>query len=983
MKFNEAATVENHIISFLQKELGYSYIAAGKFAELREHENEVLIESQLAAAIAEINGVTDSVVIASVIREIKKADTNQGFLELVRNGVPLVDQASHKTVVYRFIEFDPRKLAKNQFVTTSQFYFAGDSENIRPDIMIFVNGIPFVDIEAKSPTASVSTDYSEALGQFRRYVRVAPKLFVPNAFGIATDGLQTVYGVPGAEDQYYAKWHNDELVKYYGGDPASSDSSEGDLEMTLDELVRPEKLLDILANFIVYEQTDNGLIKKIARYQQVRATNKIVDRVKTGDSRKGLIWHTQGSGKTLTMFFTAWKLRYDAKLASPKIFVLIDRIDLDDQVYEEFIHHGGKNVTRVTSRSQLEAMISSAERGIFISTIQKFSELGDDIKNLDENIIVLSDEAHRGEEGVSGINLRSAMTNAFYFGFTGTPIDRKTLNTHRNYGPEGERYLDYYSIKQAIDDGATLPVTYEARLSKFAVDGERVDQQFDEFTPDLSPDQKQELIKRYGKKSAIVKLPARMEAIARDIAEHYKLYVEPNGFKSQVVCYDREATAAYKKLFDELMPSSATAVVYSPGNPNTDTQDLSVHNTSKRERDEIIKNFKNPHHTLKFVLVCDMLLTGFDAPIEQMMYLDKPLRDHTLLQATARTNRVYPGKVAGKIIDYYGITRNLYDSLDFDEEVVDEALINIDQMKERYEAVHIELLLLFEDANREDPSNQNLRFVLRRFIDNEDKQRFFATKYNKLKALFEFLAPDPFLKPYIRSFEWLSSVYIAFLKEFRDEDDRHLLKGFGQKVKQLIVDNVEYEGITKSFRTLRLDDIYTLQQLNQMDEKEQALQLEKLLKVEISEHIETNPSFQKFSERLMSIRDEFEKHQVDLSERIKLYKQMLDDIKSAYKQAEESGMALQVYGLYLLTKEYAPDAEENVARQYAIDLARKLEDDVLDNNWQNSSKRDLFIKEIKRTILELTLKTYRDKLGSIDFPKLQNRLTDAVVKAFK
>lgn len=981
MRFNEGATVEKYIIKFLCDHLGYIFIKPEEFSRYRIQESEVLALPLLIDAIRRINGVDDETVIQTVIREVKKVDTNQDFLQLLRNGVRIKNQQTQKTEKYRLIDFDD--LTKNQFVITNQFYVAGETENIRSDVFVFVNGIPLVDIEAKSPTASMTTDYTEALGQIRRYERVVPKLFIPNLFNIATDGLQTVYGATYSPEQYFLKWRDDELLKQYGGDPKNKDSSEGQLEVTLDALLRPENLLDIMANFIAYEQTESGLIKKIARYQQVRATNKILDRVKDGNVHKGLIWHTQGSGKTLTMFFTAWKLRYDQQLDSPKIFVLIDRVDLDDQVYEEFINHGGKNIIRVASRAELEEALQSEERGIFISTMQKFSELGDEIQNLDKNVIVLSDEAHRGEEGVAGINLRAALKNAFFFGFTGTPIDHKTLNTHRNYGPDGERYLDYYSIQQAIDDGATLPVTYEARLSKFAIDEAKVDEQFEVMASDLSDEQRQELVKRYGKKSALVKLPQRMEAISRDVIEHYRAYIEPNGFKAQVVCYDREATAQYKRLFDSLMPASASAVVYSPGNPNTDDEELRLYNTSKRQRDEIIRNFKNPNHPLRFVLVCDMLLTGFDAPIEQVMYLDKPLRDHTLLQASARTNRVYPNKVAGKIIDYYGMTRNLYDALDFDEDIVDEAMINIDKIKERFDAIHGELMELFNDVNREDPSAENLRHVLRRFIDNEDKQLFFANKYGKLKSFFEFLAPDPFLKPYIRSFEWFTSVYLAFLKEFKSEDDSHLLKGFGEKVKRVINENIEYEGITKNFRELRLDDIYTMQQLNKMEEKEQALQLEKMLKSEISEHIESNPRFQKFSERLATIRDEFEKSQIDLSERIKQYRALIEEIKNAHKEAEESGMDIREYSLYLLTKEFADGTDDETVREYVRELAAELTDNILDKNWQSSSKYDLFVKNIKRTILELTLKTYRDRLKISDFSKLQNRLTDAIIKTFK
>ncbi len=687
-------------------------------------------------------------------------------------------------------------------------------------------------------------------------------------------------------------------------------------------------------------------MKKIARYQQMRATNKIVGRVVNKEKRQGLIWHTQGSGKTLTMFFTAWKLRFNKQLANPKVFILVDRVDLDDQIFETFTNAGGKNIIRVTSRKDLEEKIQSPEKGIFITTIQKFSELGNGVKNLDENVIILSDEAHRGDEGVSGINMRNAFKKAFFFGFTGTPVDKTHTNTFRNYEGEGRRYLDYYSIQQAIDDGATIPVTYEARLSKFSIDEEKLDQQFEEIVGDLSDKQKTELIKKYGKKAALVKLPKRMEAIARDIVEHYKLYVEPDGFKAQVVAFDREAVANYKKLLDKLVSVEWSAVVYSPGDPNSDADDLRAYNTSKKEREQIIERFKNPKSSLKFLLVCDMLLTGFDAPIEQVMYLDKPLRDHNLLQAIARTNRVYDNKEAGKIIDYYGITRHLYDALDFDEDVIDSAMIDLERVRERFAAVLNDVMKIFIGVNIEDPSINNLRRCLKIFIDNQDKQKYFAEKYAKLRSLFEFLSPDPFLKQYLRQFEWITSFYLAFLKEFRSEDDRYLLEEYGEKVKELIAksDIIDYEGITKNFRELRVNDLYTLERLKNMDAEEKALNLEKMLKQEISINIEEDPAYQKFSERLGAIRREFEQNQIDLAERIRRYEELMKDIKTKGDEAKELGLDLKEYALYVISQEFISDAKDGDVKDFVKELRIRIEDDI-DSGWQESSKRDAFINK--------------------------------------
>lgn len=971
MKFNEQYTIENHVIKFIQDKLVYQYIKADEFSKLRTFENEYIITTHLSEAIKNINGVSDEIA-QSVVREVKKLDTNEDFLLAMRDGINLKDPISGQFKDYRIMDFD--NIDKNQFVVTNQFYFEGVTENIRPDVMIFINGLPICDIEAKSPTASSSVNFENAIDQIKRYEKVAPKLFLPNCFNISTDGLKTVYGATYSPKQYFLTWREDlhNVNKKY----------EEELDLTLYYLLDKAQVLDIIKNFIVFEKKKDSYTKKIARYQQFYATNKIVNRVKDAELRKGLIWHTQGSGKTLTMFFAAWKLRFDEQLKNPKVFILIDRIDLDQQVFDEFEAWGGKNLIRVESRKDLEKKIKGADRGIFISTIQKFNEL-QDIEAIDGNVIVLSDEAHRDNEGVAAIKMRNAFRNAFFFGFTGTPIDKLTLNTHRNFGEEGERYLDYYSIQQAIDDGATLPVTYEARLSKFFVDEENLDKQFAEMTADLSDSQRDLLMKKYGKKEALIKLEKRMETIIQDIVEHYKLYVLPNGFKAQIVCYDREATAKYKDMLDKLVPAEWSEVVYSPGDPNSDSDDLKKYNTNKQKREKTIEQFKDANNPLKFLLVCDMLLTGFDAPIEQVMYLDKPLRDHNLLQAIARTNRVYPNKGCGKIIDYYGVTKNLYEALNFDESIVDSAMIDIERLKKEFVKVIDEVMELFVGVNIEDPSIDNLRRCLKIFIDNQNKQQFFKDKYSRLKLLFEILSPDPFLMKYIRTFEWVTSFYLAFVKEFQDSegDDAFSLAEYGSKIKSLIQEKIDYEGITKNFRELRVNDLYTLERLDKMNEDEKALNLEKMLKREISINIDTHPDFKKFSERLSAIRQEFEKHQIDLAERIKRYYDLMNDIKTKAEEAKELGYSLGEYGLFVVSEEFIGESDPLVVKEFIKEMAARLAD-ILDDGWQDSSKREEFLKEAKRTLQELILKDYKNQIKVSDFNKYLNRLIDIVIRKF-
>ena len=970
MRFNEQYTVENHIISFFEHELGYEYIKPEEFKKLREFDTEYLIIPHLKAAIKSINNLEDDNEVENVIREIKKIETNEGFFEVMRSGVNLQDTNTRMMRDYKVVDFDSPD--NNQLVITNQFVFEGNEENIRPDMIIFLNGLPIADIEAKSPTASANVNYEKAIDQIKRYERNARKLFLPNCFNVATDGLTTVYGATGTPKQYFFQWRDEQLEEVAGGN----------LEMTLVSLFKQDNLLDILKNFLVFEKEKGRTTKKICRYQQFRATNLIVDRVIEGKKKKGLVWHTQGSGKSITMFYTAWKLRFEPRLKNPKVFILVDRVDLDTQIFETFINCGGKNVIRATSRRDLEQKIKSPERGIFISTIQKFSELCNEVENPDDNIIVLCDEAHRDNEGISAIKLRNTMKNAFFFGFTGTPIDKKTLNTHRNFGEEGERYLDYYSIQQAIDDGATLPVTFEARLSKFFIDEKQVDEQFEEFTGDLSDEEKQELIKKYGKKSALVKLEKRMRAVALDIVEHFKLYLEPNRFKAQIVCYDREACAMYKKLLDELIPKEWSKVVYSPGDPNSDDEQLKKYNTSKSDRERIIEAFKSKDDPLRFLIVCDMLLTGFDAPIEQVMYLDKPLRDHNLLQAIARTNRIYgKEKGCGKIIDYYGVTRNLHEALDFDESVIDSAMIDINEYKNKFRKLFDEIMALFKGVNTEDPSMENLRKCLKLFLEDENKQQFFYDNYNNLKILFEILSPDPFLIDYLRKFEWLASFYIAFVKEYRSEENNHGLSEYGGKMQALIQSSVDYEGITKNFRELRINDMYTLERLEKMDDEEKAVNLEKMLKREISINIDTNPIFKKFSERLVAIRSDFEQNQIDLAQRIKTYYKLMEEIKQVGDKAKDMGLDLKEYAIFTITEGFSEDISKEDLVGFAKTVATRL-DDILDKDWQESSKRDEFLKNVKREVQILILKDFKDRIKIKDFQKYLNELTDLIIKKF-
>jgi type I restriction enzyme R subunit len=343
---------------------------------------------------------------------------------------------------------------------------------------------------------------------------------------------------------------------------------------------------------------------------------------------------------------------------------------------------------------------------------------------------------------------------------------------------------------------------------------------------------------------------------------------------------------------------------------------------------------------------------------------------------------VASNKGCGKIIDYYGITKNLYASLNFDESIVESAMIDIDSLKKEFMVVLEEVMSMFSGVNIEDPSMPNLRKCLGIFADNEDRQQRFSEKYSRLKMLFEILSPDPFLKKYLRQFEWITSFYLAYLKEYvTEEKDINVLAQYGGKVKKLIQEKIDYEGITKTFKELTIHELATLEKMYAESDDQKAINLEKLLKREISINLDTNPIFKKFGERLVAIRNEFEKHQIDLAQRIKKYYELLGDIKKTNKEAGELGLNLKEYALYVISEEYIETGQEKILKEFIQEVRERVES-ILDFGWQESSKRDEFLKEIKRTLQVMALKEYKDRLKINDFPKYLNRLVDVIVKKF-
>ena len=527
--------------------MGWQVLSPAAALAMRVEENRVILKSVLIAALRDLNGIGEADAEA-IYADLATLSDNEDWQRKLRGGYSRRLTGENRDSPITLIDF--KEPARNQFHATRQFRVAAQRPRIA-DVVLFLNGIPLVVIEAKSPLKGTATG-DEAHEQIRQYERDIPRLFHPNAFNIITDGMRTEYGATGAQAQFYAPWPDPW--------PRQRDDFPDDLSRQLWSLCEPSRLLDLLAHFIVFEvDPDTGnKIKKICRYQQFRAVNKAVERVAEGQYRKGLIWHTQGSGKSLTMVFLALKLKthltLDAPtLANPNILVLTDRIDLDNQISSTFVACGLPNPVQCGSVDALRDAVGRGGNGqILLSTIFKFAGSKEAIPN-SANWIVLVDECHRTQEKDLGAYLRATLPDAFFFGFTGTPIKNTDKDTYDKFSVAGEGYLDKYGIDDAVRDGATVPILYEGRKTDWAINEAEIDILFDRWFVDLADDKREELKRKGLTVATIAKHPERVRLVALDIWEHFKATCWPDGFKAQIVAVDREAVILYRAALADVI----------------------------------------------------------------------------------------------------------------------------------------------------------------------------------------------------------------------------------------------------------------------------------------------------------------------------------------------------------------------------------------------------------------------------------------------
>ena len=898
MSFNEINSVENFVIKTMTgvnlNETGTAHESATPYgaqwiytpaSELSREITEVLIETELKQALINLNPEikaqperADEVIykLRSILLSVNSTGlvrANEEFAEWLKGNKTMPFGKNYAHVTVKLIDFDV--IENNKFQLVNQFSIR-NRETKRPDIVMFVNGIPLVVGEAKTPVRPSVSWLDAASDIHDGYENSVPELFVPNVLSFATEGKELYYGAVRTPLEFWAAWRVND------GDDVSRLMGLNNVAAEMKQLLSPKTLLDILYNFTTYSTNKKRQrIKVVCRYQQYEGANLIVQRVLENKIKRGLIWHFQGSGKSLLMLFAAQKMRKMKALKSPTVMIVVDRVDLDSQTQNVFKE--APNVMPTEDIDTLNKYLANDSRYIIITTIFKFKDAQANINQRD-NIIVMVDEAHRTQEGDLGQRMCMALPNAFFFGLTGTPINKTDHNTFWTFGAQEDEngYMSRYSFEDALRDKTILPLHFEPRLLDIHIDREKVDEEFAAISNTLDEDAKITLSNKAAKMLEFLKSPERIGIVCKDIAQHYQEKVEPQGFKAMIVTPDREACHLYKQELGKYFPDSASAVVISTSGKGEDELKR-LYNLTKDEQEKLIEKFNKPDSELKFLIVTAKLLTGFDAPILQTMYLDKSLKDHTLLQAICRTNRKFPNKTFGRIVDYFGVFDDAAKALEFDEEVMKKVITNLSSQLEELPRIMANNLAHFEGVDRTIEGFDGLQ-AAQDAIGTNEKRDAFASDYRQLANIWESLSPDPALEPYRADYRWLSNVYQSVKPSGPDSLGKLLWLSLGAQTKKIMYDNIHVGGIHTDMQEVVLDDTMVASLMASKDPKA-AKKIEKELIKRFKKYA-NQPKFVELSKRLEALRDKAEQGLISSIEFIKELCQIARETIQAEKQEE-------------------------------------------------------------------------------------------------
>ncbi|WP_439514851.1 type I restriction endonuclease subunit R [Oceanibaculum nanhaiense] len=957
----EREWVETPATDLLRVLFDYKPLSADDVRRLRDGlATEPVLTVRLTECLKRLNpwldeeGVRRAVAAVTRVTAIDVMEANERAYTALTYGVtaPHTKGGRRQDRNVRFFDFDDPYA--NKFEFARQVAIRGARQDIIPDIVVYVNGLPLAVIECKSP--SLADPMGEAIRQFRRYESRdeyaglgAPRLFETAQISIALARDVAKFGTTLTPARQWAEWKDpypltlDALSAQLGRTPTGQD-------ILLAGLLAPANLLDLIRNFVMFETIDGRRIKKLARYQQFVAVGKAIERIRTAASpqrRGGVIHHTQGSGKSLTMVFLATKLRRLPEAENPTLVIVTDRTDLDDQITGQFQRSGFANPIQAESGDALRKTLSGGAGTTVLTTVHKFHSAvprRSSVISEARNVFVMVDEAHRTQYGALAARMRAGLPNACMIAFTGTPIDKKDRNTREVFGD----YLHRYLIDQAVKDGATVPIYYEMRDAQLRIDGRDLERDIRATFPELSDGEIEKLKRGMRLQEKLAGTPARVEAIAKDILAHYRSTIEPNGFKAQIVTVSRDVAVTYVEALRQLGAPECALIM---STSNNDSARLQAHHLSKRDRDTLIGRFKKRDDPLKILVVCDMLLTGFDAPVEQVLYLDAPLREHTLLQAIARVNRTADGKTYGLVVDYWGDNRRIADALDMfsEEDGISSALRPLSEKVQLLESRHRAAIRLFEGINRQDDT------ACIELLRPDDIRAKFELDFLRFAEAMDMVLPDPkaLEEPYPSDLKWLSRIRV--LARRANHEEPFDPKDYGAKVGEIITTHLSVTGVQQLLVKFDiLDPAFRphLESLRSSDAK--AAEIEHAIRQEIHVRRDENPTaYASLWEQLERIVNDRREARISAASALTKLEAMVGqaaDIRSG-ASGRSDGLTGTAVAILPFIDADLPDAERT---RSAASITKALEEyvDVVDWHYKEDVQRQMrrSIKEQLRSL---------------------------------
>jgi type I restriction enzyme R subunit len=910
---SERFSVQNPFIRYAA-DAGWTVLPRDAALAMRGDEAGVLFTDTLVSQLQALNpGVVNRSRAEDLVHRVSRVlPTIQGNLNVWEHlrglKTVFVTEENRERNVRLLADDDP---PANTFHVTDEFSFRArpDAEAIRFDVAMLVNGIPVLMIETKS--AHKRDGMAEALAQVRRYHEQGPEaLAVLQLFGI-THILAFKYG---------ATWNTSHRGVYNWRDEA-----QGDYEALVKAFVAPERILRVISDFILFTDVDGELNKVVLRPHQMRAADRVVGRAKDPQKRRALVWHTQGSGKTYTMITAAKLLIEDPALQHPTVLVLIDRTELETQMSGNLESLGFGNVRIAHSKDDLRKLLASDWRGLIVSMIHKFDRIPADLCTR-ENVFVLIDEAHRTTGGALGTYLMGALPNATYVGFTGTPIDRTAygMGTFTTFGTDDESgFLDKYSIRESIEDGATVPLNYALAPNELLVDRQTLEEEFlhvAELEGVSDIDTLNKVLERAVTLRNMMKNRERVDEVAKYVAQHFTQNVEPMGYKAFLVGVDREACALFKDALDSYLPPEYSEVVISAA--HNDPAELRRFHYDDTKELGIRKAFRRADATPKVLIVTEKLLTGFDAPVLYAMYLDKPMRDHVLLQAIARVNRPYEDadervKPAGFVLDFVGIFEKLEEALAFDSKDVSGVVTGLEDLQKRFAELIIRGREDFLSIGKGLRADKEVEAVVEHFRD-VDRRTELQEFVSELENLFEIISPDAFLRPYLQDYDALMRIYAIVREAFYPGLD--VDRSFLRKTAELVQKHTTVSGLRGA------DEIHeltpdALAQLAESDTSDTAkvVNLVKLLHDLVADERDTKPFLVSIGEKAEEIAAAFRDRQISTEEALAALTGLSEETIGAEQAQDATGLPPQAFAVlwYLRGKGVEDEKAEAVARAAA------------------------------------------------------------------